>query len=58
MPQVQKLFTLTITPEQFVNSCDIHELEELELEIDRRRRREVYQSRYGKKNDNTLKREQ
>lgn len=59
MPQVQKLFTLTITPAQFANSCDIHELGELELEIDRRRR-EIYRERQEekKKNGKHLKLEQ
>lgn len=31
MPRIEKLFTLDITPERFLNACDATELRELEL---------------------------
>ena len=39
MPQIEKIFRLTITPRQFVNSCELSDLYELELEIERKRKR-------------------
>lgn len=40
MPKIDKVFTLEITPERFVNSCDAQEFQELLLEVDRRLERE------------------
>lgn len=31
MPKIQKVFTLEITPEQFLNACSSEELQELDL---------------------------
>ena len=40
MPRIDKVFSLEITPERFVNSCDAQEFQELIIEVDRRIRRE------------------
>lgn len=42
MPTVSKVFRITITPEQFVNSCDMDEIQELEFEIQRRKKRNYF----------------
>jgi hypothetical protein len=34
MPTLNKLFTLTVTPEQFLEACSISELHEIELNIE------------------------
>lgn len=31
MPQIQKIFTLEVTPEKFLNACSPQELKEVEL---------------------------
>ncbi|HIB37958.1 MAG TPA: hypothetical protein EYO36_10420 [Mesonia sp.] len=36
MPKITKNFQLEVTPEQFVNACDDVELQELQIELDRR----------------------
>lgn len=33
MPKIEKILTLEITPEQFLNSCSLLELQELDLLI-------------------------
>jgi hypothetical protein len=40
MPKIDKVLHLEITPEQFVNACDETELQELQMELDRRLGRE------------------
>lgn len=37
MPKLEKIFTLEITPEQFLNACTPTELQEVELLISSRR---------------------
>lgn len=41
MPKIDKLFSLEITPEQFLNSCSIEELHEVDLLIGAAIRRET-----------------
>ncbi len=51
MPTLQKVLTVTVTPEQFLNSCSDLELKELDLLI----QSEQYQSRIRKPLKNILK---
>lgn len=34
MPRIDKILTLEITPEQFLNSCSLLELQEIDLLLD------------------------
>ena len=34
MPRIDKILTLEITPEQFLNSCSLMELQEIDLLLD------------------------
>ena len=34
MPRIDKIITLEITPEQFLNSCSLMELQEIDLLLD------------------------
>lgn len=46
MPHIDKVFSLRITPERFVDSCDDQEFIELQLEVERRLRRECTKEEY------------
>jgi hypothetical protein len=34
MPTIERLYTLTVTPEQFLNACSLNELQEVGLLLD------------------------
>lgn len=41
MPIIEKIFRLEVTPERFVEACDDTEFMELQIEVERRLRREL-----------------
>jgi hypothetical protein len=52
LPQIEKIFTLHISPERFVNACDETEFMELQLEVERRLRRELTKEKYDEFKNN------
>lgn len=43
MPSIEKMFRLEVSPERFVEACDPVEFQELQIEVERRLRRELTQ---------------
>ena len=41
MPKIDKILTIEVRPEQYVNACDDVEFQELQIEVERRLRREL-----------------
>ena len=51
MPKIDKILSFQITPERFVEACDEQEFMELQIEVERRLRRELTKDQY----DNFMK---
>ncbi len=52
MPTIERLYTLTVTPEQFLNACSLNELQEVGLLLDGAMDRKLKQE--GIKLDNSV----
>lgn len=44
MPELKKLYTLTITPQQFIDACDDVELQELLLLLDKKLEQQAFKT--------------
>jgi hypothetical protein len=53
MPTLNKVYTLTITPEQFVEACSDVELEELQLLLDRKKQNQFIKENQSWLEENT-----
>jgi len=47
MPKIDKVFSFHISPERFVEACDEQEFMELQIEVERRLRRELTKEQYN-----------